>query len=86
MLHYFRDEGLVPPTYLAKDTLQKVDPSAPAPEKIEDTDVAAKRWAIGFDHAECAVDAPKHEKDDEQMVGVPETFVISAARFLDGCE
>jgi hypothetical protein len=36
-----------------------------------------------LDHAESTVDGPKEEEKDEHVVGVPETFIVGPARFLD---
>jgi hypothetical protein len=42
--------------------------------------------AIGLDHAEHAMELPADEKDDEEMVGVPETLKVGAPLLLAGEE
>ena len=83
MLDDFRNKGLVSATDFTRNPFEEIDKPSVTPEKVEYANVTAEGWSVRFDHTESAVHAPEDEEDNEEVVGVPETFVILAAWLFD---
>jgi len=86
MLNNFCDHGLVPSSHFSQNALNQIHETAIHPELPENADAAAEGCAIGFDHAECPVDAPEGKEDDEEVMDGPEALVVGTAGLLDGGE
>jgi hypothetical protein len=86
MLNDFRYVCLVSSSNFAGNALAKVRESTIHPVLPEDTDSIAEGRKIRFDHAEGAVNGPKDEEDDEQMVGVPEALEVGSSCLFSGSE
>ena len=86
MLYDLRDNRLMSSSHLTQNALDQVHESAIHPELPENANAAAEGCAVGLDHAECAVYAPKAEEDDEEVVDGPEALVVGAAGLLEGGE
>lgn len=69
-------------TYFTCDALAEIRESSVHPVLPKDTDAIAERRKVGLDHAESSVDGPEDEKDDEEVVRVPEALEVCTSRFL----
>lgn len=65
VLDDLRHESLMPSPDFSCNSLSQVRESTEEPVLVEDTDAAAEGLNVGLNHAECTMDAPEHEEDDE---------------------
>lgn len=88
VLYDFGDVGPVPRAYFAQDALSNPDNSANEPVTPKHANVVerAVRGPVGLDHAPHAMELPADEKDDEQMVAVPEFLKVGTATLFHGKE
>ena len=84
VLDNLADEGLVLSAHLTPPAFAEVEDSAKHPELPEHADTIAKRFTVGFDHAEGAVEGPEEEEDQEQVVRVPEPLEVGLFRLFEG--
>lgn len=84
MLDDLRHVRSVAATHLPRKPLRQIDEPTEHPVLPENTDSRAKGRDIWSHHAEGTVDGPEDEEQDEEVVGVPESFVVGATRLLHG--
>lgn len=87
VLDHLGNIGLVSATHLTSDTLGKVNEASVHPVLPEHTDSLrtngeTERRDVGLNHAESTVDGPEHKEDDEHVMRIPETLVVSTSRLL----
>ncbi|KAK5630382.1 hypothetical protein RRF57_006097 [Xylaria bambusicola] len=85
------DVRLMAAAHLSRDALCEVDEATVHPILPENADGRradrdTERRRVWLDHAEGAMDRPEQEEDDEHVVRVPETLVVSPTGLLDRCE
>ncbi len=76
-------EGLMTAPDLSQNSLDQINKSTIHPELPEDAGTCAERLSIGLDHAECTVNGPEYEEDNEEVMGKPESLEVGALRFLN---
>jgi hypothetical protein len=84
MLNNLGNVRLVPSSNFTRDTLSEIRESTIHPVLPKNTDTVAEGRKVRRDHAESAVDGPEQEKNDEEVVHVPEALEVVATRFLCG--
>ncbi len=85
MLHHFGDVRPMAASHFPSNTFEEVDEPAIHPVLPEGTRSGTEWREVGFDHAKCAMNRPEDEKDDEEVVRVPEALKVGPAAFLYRC-
>jgi len=72
--------------YFAEDTLRNPNDASNEPIAPEDSDGVGRaiRRAVGFDHAEHAMQLPIDEEHNEQVVRIPKPLKVSTTSLLTG--